>query len=145
MSADIKGFFGQYRWLSNFWICVIKVKWKGEMLAFNCVEEAYQACKSTDIGVRMMFQGVGPYEAKRMGNNLTLRSDWGEARLVVMNFFIRQKFKQNPKLRDKLINTGDAHLEETNTWNDTFWGVSRGVGQNHLGKILMDVREELQS
>ena len=32
---------------------------------------------------------------------------------------------------------------EGNTWNDTFWGVCNGQGQNWLGKILMLVRSEL--
>ena len=40
--------------------------------------------------------------------------------------------------------TGDAELVEGNTWNDTYWGVCNGVGHNHLGKILMQVRQELQ-
>ena len=53
------------------------------------------------------------------------------------------KFEQNPGLKEKLINTGDAYLEETNTWNDTFWGVCKGKGQNNLGKILMKIRAEL--
>ena len=37
-------------------------------------------------------------------------------------------------------------LEEGNTWHDTFWGVDAktGEGQNHLGKILMKIREELK-
>lgn len=44
-----------------------------------------------------------------------------------------------------LLDTGDAILEEGNHWNDTFWGVrlKNGQGQNHLGKILMQVRMEL--
>ena len=54
------------------------------------------------------------------------------------------KFAQNPDLLQKLLDTGDAHLEETNTWKDTFWGVCKGEGQNNLGKILMSVREELR-
>jgi predicted NAD-dependent protein-ADP-ribosyltransferase YbiA (DUF1768 family) len=32
---------------------------------------------------------------------------------------------------------------EGNTWNDRFWGVCRGSGLNHLGRILMEVRAEV--
>lgn len=56
----------------------------------------------------------------------------------------KAKYLQNRYLRNKLINTGDAYLKETNTWNDTFWGISNGIGQNHLGKILMQIREEMK-
>jgi predicted NAD-dependent protein-ADP-ribosyltransferase YbiA (DUF1768 family) len=43
-----------------------------------------------------------------------------------------------------LLETGDAELVEGNWWDDTFWGVCNGVGQNNLGKILMDTRRELR-
>jgi len=56
---------------------------------------------------------------------------------------VRAKFEQNPDLAAKLIATGDEELVEGNTWGDTYWGVCRGVGQNKLGKILMNVRQEL--
>jgi hypothetical protein len=36
----------------------------------------------------------------------------------------------------------DARLVEGNTWNDRYWGVCRGVGQNKLGHLLMKLREE---
>lgn len=56
---------------------------------------------------------------------------------------MRVKFR-NPELRDKLVATGDAEIVEGNWWGDKFWGVCRGVGENHLGKILMRIRTELQ-
>ena len=45
-------------------------------------------------------------------------------------------------MASRLINTGDAILIEGNTWGDTYWGVCDGVGENRLGKLLMEVREE---
>jgi predicted NAD-dependent protein-ADP-ribosyltransferase YbiA (DUF1768 family) len=39
--------------------------------------------------------------------------------------------------------TGDEELVEGNWWNDTFWGVCNGVGENNLGKLLMKIRAEL--
>jgi predicted NAD-dependent protein-ADP-ribosyltransferase YbiA (DUF1768 family) len=52
---------------------------------------------------------------------------------------IHLKFEQD-EFRDKLLATGTFHIEETNTWGDVFWGVCRGRGENHLGKILMRER-----
>ncbi len=56
------------------------------------------------------------------------------------------KFTQNPDLLSKLLATGDAELIEGNTWGDRVWGVDlyRGAGENHLGKILMRIRDELR-
>ena len=64
--------------------------------------------------------------------------------MAVLNDLIAQI--ENEELRRLLLSTGDRVLIEGNTWNDTFWGVSlkSGNGQNHLGKILMRVRERLK-
>ena len=44
----------------------------------------------------------------------------------------------------KLLMTREAELIEGNDWNDYFWGQCMGVGDNHLGKLLMQVRKELR-
>ena len=137
----IHGFFGKYRWLSNFWACTLNLSFEGVALYFNCVEEAYHACKSKDVEVRRMFCGVGPCEAKHMGRQVQLRDDWNEVRLDLMYFLVKQKFKQNPSLWEQLDMTDSQYLEESNTWNDRFWGVCNNIGQNQLGKILFGHRQ----
>lgn len=62
--------------------------------------------------------------------------------MIMVNEF---KYGQNPELCEKLLNTGDAYIEETNKWGDTFWGVSKGIGENNLGKILMGIRDQLRT
>ena len=66
-----------------------------------------------------------------------------EVKDKVMYEIVLAKFTQNPDLKEKLLATGDEHLEEGNTWGDTIWGTVDGVGENRLGKILMRVRDEL--
>jgi hypothetical protein len=56
-----------------------------------------------------------------------------------MRELITLKFADK-ELRKKLLATGESYLEETNTWRDTFWGVCNGVGENWLGKLLMEER-----
>lgn len=43
-----------------------------------------------------------------------------------------------------LLATGNCHLVEGNNWGDYFWGSVNGHGENHLGRILMDIRAKLQ-
>jgi predicted NAD-dependent protein-ADP-ribosyltransferase YbiA (DUF1768 family) len=78
-----------------------------------------------------------------MGRSVKLRPDWESIKLDVMETAVRIKFT-DPELAAKLIATGDEELIEGNWWNDTFWGVCNGVGENHLGKILMKVRADIK-
>lgn len=61
----------------------------------------------------------------------------------VMLELLRLKFAI-PDLRDKLLATKNATLIEGNTWGDTYWGVCRGIGDNTLGVLLMQVRSEIK-
>jgi hypothetical protein len=60
-----------------------------------------------------------------------------------MGEIVRAKFEQNPNLAEKLLSTQDAYLEEGNTWGDRTWGTVNGAGANHLGRILMEIRNEM--
>ena len=71
------------------------------------------------------------------------RKGWEDIRLSVMEDIQMAKFTQYPELREKLLATGDAELVYTNDCGDTYWGLSEGSGENHLGKILMKVRGRL--
>ena len=56
---------------------------------------------------------------------------------------LRLKF-EIPELREALLNTDNAKLIEGNWWGDKFWGICNGVGENNLGKLLMEVRDEIR-
>jgi ribA/ribD-fused uncharacterized protein len=72
-----------------------------------------------------------------------MRDDWNDIKIDVMRDLLQEKFSDDD-LRELLLATGDAELIEGNTWNDYFWGVCLGEGQNWLGKLLMEVRKELK-
>ena len=136
----ITRFSGRHRYLSNFWYC--RVEYKG--IAYTTSEAAYQAQKTLDRSLQWKIAEAGtPWEAKALGRKFKMRSDWDEIKLNVMRGVVMAKFMQNEHLAVKLIQTGDAELIEGNTWNDTFWGVCRGEGENYLGKTLMQAREDL--
>ena len=134
----IDSFRGDFGFLSNFHEASIWID--GER--FPSVEHAYQAAKTLDPVTRKMIrEAARPGDAKKLGRCVQIRPDWDQVKVDLMRRFVKEKFK-NPLLRAMLVATEDAELIEGNTWNDTFWGVCRGKGQNWLGRILMEVREE---
>lgn len=137
---EIAGFFGDWRFLSNFQPC--KVWFEG--LEYPSSEAAYMGAKVLDLELRKKFATLSPYEAKKLGHQIKLRPNWDEIKFDIMLEIIFNKFLRNTDLRVKLIETGDKYLEETNFWSDTIWGVDiKKGGQNNLGKILMKVRSIL--
>lgn len=136
----ISSFKGEHAWLSN--MQRIEPFFYGH-LKFDSVECFYVAMKTTDIVERAKISKMKPYEAKKYGRALNLRGDWDEIKLGVMKWGLKKKFSQ-PKFKDLLLATGNQELIEGNTWGDTFWGVCNGVGENHLGKLLMEIREQLK-
>lgn len=135
----IKEFQGNKRWLSNFTPCEVFL----DNVAYPSTENAYQAAKTTIIEERKPFVGMTAGQAKRAGKKVTIRDDWDEVKLEVMEDLTRQKYAQEP-LKSKLLGTGDMEVQEGNTWGDTFWGICEGKGDNHLGRIIMKIRSELR-
>ena len=61
-----------------------------------------------------------------------------------MYSLVWEKFSTHEHLRNLLLETGDQELIEGNTWGDTYWGTCNGVGENHFGKFLMNIRDLFQ-
>lgn len=108
-------------------------------------EHYFQAQKGLTEEVQEKIRNLKtPRESKIIANELPLRSDWNEVKIGIMEKCCLAKFKQNEDLKKILLSTGDRQLRE-HTSNDYFWGDGGdGSGQNHLGKILMRVREILK-
>jgi ribA/ribD-fused uncharacterized protein len=131
----IDEFQGPYRFLSNFW--------PNPNGLTN--EHLYQAMKSTNwLEQIIVLSAEEPGEAKKLGRAITLRPDWEEIKDDVMLELLRLKFRKGTKERHWLQDTRNEELIEGNYWNDTYWGVCRGKGKNKLGKLLMQVRQEIK-
>ena len=71
--------------------------------------------------------------------------DWMDVRVSLMYDIVYAKFSQHEDIRKMLLDTGDAEIAE-HTQNDYFWGDGMdGSGENHLGKVLMEVRSALRA
>ena len=137
----INQFRGKYRFLSNF--ADSPFVYNG--LKYPTVEHAFQALKTDDLNEHEKIRfAPTPAEAKNMGRKIVMKVGWEDIKIGVMLNLVREKFKQNDDLRMKLFDTGDEELQEGNWWGDKFWGICEGEGENHLGKILMIVREEFK-
>lgn len=134
----IDRFEGKYRFLSNF--SSHRVTYNG--LTYRNAEAAFHAQKCPSLAEE--FTGLSPGAAKHFGRSAPLRIDWEEVKDCFMLQILRCKFKQNPGLKTLLLDTGDAELEEGNTWGDRYWGTVNGKGLNKLGKLLMKVRDEIR-
>ncbi len=133
----INRFRDSNRFLSNYYPANVSLDGK----IYPSVEHAFQAAKTdNELARNQIRDALSPSTAKRLGKNVKLRPDWEEIKLAVMMGLLCQKFT-TPHLRKMLIDTGVKELVEGNHWGDTYWGVCNGVGQNHLGKLLMTVRD----
>jgi ribA/ribD-fused uncharacterized protein len=117
---------------------------------WSCTETPYQRAKFRDPEIREKFHGLNGYEAKKLArfHSDAIRPDWNDIKLHVMQGLLDVKFSnQTPLTRalcSELLATEDCELVEINTWGDTYWGVCKGVGENHLGKLLMAKRQTLR-
>jgi hypothetical protein len=138
----IESFSGVFRFLSNFYSAPVHY----EGIEYPTSEHAFQAAKTVDKNQRLNIAMLEtPGEAKRYGKTVRIRSAWDDVRVGVMAEIVDAKFTQNPHLLEMLLATDDTELIEGNVWGDTFWGVCDGKGENNLGKVLMEVRQHLNT
>lgn len=142
----ISSFKGKYRFLSNFWMAEVEF----EGLTYPSTEHAYQAAKTNLPEIRKMIRDLDtPSKTKTAAKFLELPENWHTDKLRVMEILLREKFSRHSDLKQKLLDTGDEDLAEGNTWHDNTWGICSckdcgNQGDNHLGKLLMQIRSELQ-
>lgn len=131
----------KYEFLSNFYPS--KIFYDG--FWYPTVEHAYQASKTIDYDIRLYISNLYTAgQAKKFTKNLVLRKYWADIKIDIMKDLIRKKFAI-PELRIKLLETAQEDLVELNWWNDIFWGVCNGIGENNLGNILMNERDYIRS
>ena len=130
-------FNGDYEFLSNFYEAPIIVN----NIPYRNTEAAFQSFKLLDKSKRSQFSNLSGPEAKALGRKVDLREDWDQIKDQVMEGVVGIKFKSHPELKAKLLAVQDPIVED-NTWNDTYWGVCNGKGENKLGQILTELRAD---
>jgi len=96
--------------------------------------------------VKKVREAKSPGEAAQLGRDRSnpLRKDWESVKDSIMLKVVYAKFRQHDRLKDILLDTGDAQIIE-HTDRDSYWGDGGdGSGKNRLGKILEAVRSKLR-
>jgi len=131
---------GGYNSFSNF--ASFEVEY--EDVLYKTSEHAYQAAAFNDQNIKqMIIDAKSAYLAKTISveHKDKKRSDWLEVNLEIMKDIVSCKVNQHEYLQKKLRDSGDAEIIEDT--DDGFWGRGEdGNGQNQLGKIWMEMKEQ---
>lgn len=157
---DKQGFWGEQSPCSNFHSSDFEV----DDVTFHWNEQYYHYEKAVfledEAAKASLLQCTSPQACLKVGKELNKKLDlpkWrAEHGLDVMYKGCLEKFRQNPNLKRFLLSTEDRTLIEASPYDD-FWGVklhlrdtenlkdeSKWKGLNHLGKILVKVRDTLK-
>ena len=130
----------KFGWMSNFERARQVV---GEIV-YPTNEHYYQCQKAKNpLHREWILIAPSPYLAMVVGRGLRdkeIVEKWNERKVEVMLKGLRAKFRQNDALYAGLLATGDAVIHEDSK-TDMFWGKK---GEDMLGKLLMQVREEIE-
>ena len=134
--TEIKGFFGEYIFLSNFHKVFIEL----DGITYQSVELAYQAAK-WKLESRAYFSSCTELESIEYNRQHVpdgySKEEWDVKKVSIMRDLLIQKFDpvKNPENYIFLKNTGSKYIEEMNWWGDVFWGKTKdGEGKNVLGQ-----------
>lgn len=131
--------------LSNF--SAFTLMWKDQR--FDTSEAAYHWEKfPQNGGIRYeIMAAISAHEAFKIAerNKQLRRPDWDDVKVEIMRGILKAKADQHEYVRRKLLETGTRELVE-DSWRDDFWGWGPNKdGKNMLGRLWMEIREELRA
>ncbi|MCF7843736.1 NADAR family protein [Candidatus Gracilibacteria bacterium] len=120
------------------------LEWKGKL--YPTSEHAYHSEKFEDEKLKEELRNTrSAHDSQKFANanKDKRRSDWDDVKLGIMKEILKEKVLQHPYVMKKLIDSGQKELVE-DSWRDNYWGWGPNKdGENHLGKLWMEVRDEL--
>ena len=138
-------------WMGN--MAPYPIKFDGKV--WRTSEALFQSMRFDDDSVKEIIRG----EKSPMGAKMKAKKNRDQMVVVPMSELdvenmrkcVKMKFDAHPQLKRQLMNTKDSFIYEDignrNGERHKFWGAkklseSEGAGNNMMGKILMDLREE---
>lgn len=140
--------------LTNYWQAEITM----DGVKYASAEHAYQWLFCVEMNepelAERVYQAASAADAKSTAKQMPtnkIYTEWSKNKLSMMKKVLKAKAESNKEFVTYLLNTGDKYLVEAT--KDTFYGsglspyLSRTTdpshypGSNHLGKLLMELRE----
>lgn len=125
------------------------VEFEGDV--YQTSEHAYQAGKARKEEVRQWLMAApSPALLAMAAHGLyvwDVHPDWSKTKFDRMKKILMCKFTQHEDLKELLLSTGNSRLVEVATVDNAvnrLWGEVNGKGQNKLGVLLMEVRDEIR-
>ncbi|MGH7237448.1 MAG: NADAR family protein [Candidatus Saccharimonadales bacterium] len=143
--GSVVGFYPrEFYVLNNF--ASFAVDWRGRR--WQTSEHAYQASHFFNTAPELaeqIFNARSAHEAYKLAkaNGDKAPKNWEEIKVGIMEDICHHKLKQNPYVKQKLLETLDYEIIEDSP-KDDFWGCGADrKGRNELGKIWMRLRDEI--
>jgi ribA/ribD-fused uncharacterized protein len=133
----------EYYVFSNF--SSFMIEWKGNLCMTT--EHAYHTEKFFDNKIKEDIRSArSAHDSQKLAQTYkeNYRPDWDDVKVGIMKEILHAKVTQHPYVKKKLLESGDRKLVE-DSWRDDFWGWGPNKnGQNMLGKLWMEVRDEVR-
>lgn len=147
VSGEVAGFYPrEFSVFDNF--ASFQVEWRERLWATS--EHAYQAAHFFDTAPELteeIFAARSAHDAYKLakGNADKAPENWHDIKEEIMLDICRHKLLQHEYIQRKLWQTGEAPIVEDSPV-DSFWGWGPDrQGRNTLGKIWMQLRDELRA
>lgn len=118
---------------------------------YQTSEHAYQAGKARKEEVKKWLMAAPTPALLAMAAHglyvWDVHPEWSKTKFDRMKKILICKFTQHQDLQELLLGTGNKRLVEIATVDNAvnrLWGEVNGKGQNKLGVLLMEVREEIR-
>ena len=104
----------------------------------------FYALRATNERSRMKIAKLSTNKARQKSSALPENPEYDDNREYFLKMVVKAKFDTNPDLRAKLLETKPKELVNTVSYLDDWIGIreTNGRGDNMLGKVLMEVRDE---
>jgi ribA/ribD-fused uncharacterized protein len=149
---------GDYKCFSQFFPCTFTMDYGEQSITYNSAEQHHHQQKALlfndhDAATKIM-RVSSPGEQKRLGRLVKGfdQTEWLSQCYDISRRCNIAKFSQNPELLDILVSTRGKYLAESSI-DDCIWGIGISAaqsksrvkwrGQNLLGKVLVDVRDNV--
>lgn len=138
---------------SNWHLCSFTV----DGITFNCGEQYMMFKKAVIMNdletAELIMKEKNPRKQKKLGRQVKNYNEslWDNVRYNIVKEGLRQKFIQNPRLKEYLMSFRDHEIVEASPY-DSIWGIGFSEedalgnvdkwGKNLLGNILKDLTNE---